>query len=177
MSLFCSCITCLCRFKWPPGLCKIFWTLRGWKGIRNYFLPSLRFPLIQLSWSGFAAGLLQRCAAVSSVQLDSGTSRHKKNVFEKSDTCEKIRVWKVRDTPELLESHPSWVPTFCLRVCVCLHGNATILISLELEQSEPCGLESELTALGFFILHSSSVWHCWRSQASLEFNLGIPDWR
>lgn len=52
MSLFCSCITCLCQFKWPPGLCKIFWTLRGWKGIRNYFLPSLRFPLIQLSWSG-----------------------------------------------------------------------------------------------------------------------------
>lgn len=44
MSLFCSCITCLCQFKWPPGLGKIFWTLRAWKGIRNYFLPSLRFP-------------------------------------------------------------------------------------------------------------------------------------
>lgn len=121
-------------------------------------------------------GLLQRCAAVSSVQLDSGTSRHKKNVFEKVTLVRKSE-FGISGTPELLESHPSWIPTFCLRVCVCLHGNATILISLELEQSQPCGLESELTALGFFILHSSSVWHCWRSQASLEFNLGIPDWR
>lgn len=85
MSLFCSCITCLCQFKWPPGLCKIFWTLRGWKGIRNQelFFSFSRFPLIQLSWSGFAAGLLQRCAAVSSVQLDSGTSRHKKMCLKK----------------------------------------------------------------------------------------------
>lgn len=49
------------------------------------------------------------------------------------------------------------------------------------QQFKPCGLESEVAVLGaglgYFSFHSNSVWHCLGSQATLEFNLGIPDWR
>lgn len=142
MSLFCSCL-CPASPAVPlvqilpvsvpmaPGLCKMGWTLRGWKGIRNYFLPSLD----SLSSSSPGQALLQLyCRDVLQSPLCSCTQEppDTKAVFEEVTLVRQSMFGSSGMSLSCWSPSPAGSPRWCLRVCgacLCLHGNARILIA------------------------------------------------